>query len=102
MIPPGKTTLYRMQLAALNEAERIEISQDGRVKCGLLKEPMPAQVALRDDFAGIVRLIDIIMSDKVIIDRLAAVKERDKTARAAAADAIVAGDEEIEPEVEPA
>jgi hypothetical protein len=71
MIPPGKTTLTRMQLAALSEAERIEISQDGRVSCGMLKEPMRDQVSLRDDFAGIVRLIDLIQSDAVILERLA-------------------------------
>ncbi|HYD66112.1 hypothetical protein [Azospirillum sp.] len=59
-----------MQLAALSEAERIEISQDGRVKLGMLKEPMPDQVSLRDDFAGIVRLIDLIQSDAVILERL--------------------------------
>lgn len=97
MTPPGKTTLYRMQLAALNEAERIEISQDGRFACHLLKEPMPSQVLLRDDFAGIVRLIDIIMSDQVILDRLEANKDRTKPAAAVAADAIAAGDEEVEP-----
>lgn len=70
MKPPGKTTLARMQRAAMLEAERIEISQDGRVREGMLKEPMPAQVELRDDFAGIVRLIDIIMSDQVLLERL--------------------------------
>jgi hypothetical protein len=94
MIPPGKTTLFRMQLAAQNEAERIEISQDGRVSAGLLKEPMTGQVELRDDFAGIVRLIDIIMSDQAILDRL---QERmgARTLAAAAANAIANGDEEI-------
>jgi hypothetical protein len=70
MIPPGKTTLARMQRAAMNEAERIEISQDGRVREKMLKEPMPHQVEQRDDFAGIVRLIDLIMSDQVLLDRL--------------------------------
>jgi len=70
MKPPGKTTLDRMQLAAFREAERIEISQDGRVSCGMLKEPMRSQVELRDDFAGIVRLIDMIQSDAVILERL--------------------------------
>jgi hypothetical protein len=68
--PPGKTTLFRMQQAAYLEAERIEISQDGRVRAGLLKEPMPSQVALRDDFAGIVRLIDAIMSEQLLLDLL--------------------------------
>lgn len=70
MIAPGKTTLYRMQRAAMIEAERIEISQDGRVRDGMLKEPMPEQVEKRDDFAGIVRLIDAIMSDQLLMDRL--------------------------------
>jgi hypothetical protein len=70
MNPPGKTTLSRMQATAIEEQERIEISQDGRVREGLLKEPMPSQVAKRDDFAGMVRLIDIIVSDKVLLDRL--------------------------------
>jgi hypothetical protein len=70
MKPPGKTTLARMQRAAMIEAERIEISQDGRVREKMLKEPMPHQVELRDDFAGIVRLIDAIMSDQLLLDRL--------------------------------
>ena len=54
MIPPGKTTLFRMQRTAQLEAERIEISQDGRVREKMLEAPMPEQVLLRDDFAGIV------------------------------------------------
>lgn len=70
MKPPGKTTLDRMQRTALREAERIEIGQDARVRDGLLKEPMPHQVELRDDFMGIVRLIDRIMSDKAVLERL--------------------------------
>jgi hypothetical protein len=93
MIPPGKTTLFRMQLAAHNEAQRIEISQDGRVREGMLREPMPEQVRKRDDFAGIVRLLDTIMSDKVILDRL---DERSFRAReAAAAEKVATGDEEV-------
>jgi hypothetical protein len=70
MNPPGKTTLFRMQTAAYLEAQRIEISQDGAIKLGWRKEPLPDQVRLRDDFAGIVRLIDAIMSDKMVMDRL--------------------------------
>jgi hypothetical protein len=92
MNPPGKTTLFRMQLAAQREAERIEISQDGRVREKMLAEPMPEQVALRDDFAGIVRLLDIIMSDKIILDRL---EERGKAQKAATAVPIATGDEEV-------
>jgi hypothetical protein len=78
MNPPGKTTLSRMQRAAMIEAERIEISQDARVRFGDLKEPMPDQVNLRDDFAGMVRLIDAIESDArlkdLIGERLAQLK----------------------------
>jgi hypothetical protein len=64
------STLTRMQLAALREAERIEIGQDARVATGMLKEPMREQVLLRDDFAAIVRLIDLIQGDAVVLDRL--------------------------------
>ena len=73
MKPPGRTTLARMQRTALLEAERIEISQDARVHAKLIKEPMPEQVEKRDDFAGMVNLIDAIQSDQLIMDRL---KER--------------------------
>jgi ATPase subunit of ABC transporter with duplicated ATPase domains len=70
MKPPGKSTLFRMQLTALQEAERIEISQDGRVACGMQAEPLPEQVEKRDDLMGIVRLIDAIMSDAALLERL--------------------------------
>jgi hypothetical protein len=94
MKAPGKTTLFRMQLAAHNEAQRIEISQDGRVRAGLLDEPMPHQVALRDDFAGIVRLIDIIESDAIILQRL---EEHARRRASAPAEKVATGEEEIEP-----
>jgi hypothetical protein len=81
MKPPGKTTLARMQRAASIEAERIEISQDGRVREKMLDEPMPEQVERRDDFAGIVRLIDILMSDQDLVERL----QKRMAARASAA-----------------
>jgi hypothetical protein len=70
MKPPGKTTLARMQRTAMLEAERIEISQDHWIREGRIKEPMPQMVETRDDYAGIVRLIDLIMSDQVLLDRL--------------------------------
>jgi hypothetical protein len=70
MKPPGKTTLFRMQRAAHIEAERIEISQDARIHDGLAKAPDPDMVERRDNFAGVVRLIDIIMSDKLLLERL--------------------------------
>jgi hypothetical protein len=68
--PPGKTTLARMQRAAFLEAERIEIGEDGRAVTGMIKEPRPELVERRDDFAGIVRLIDRIMSDATLLERL--------------------------------
>jgi len=68
--PPGTTTLARMQHTAMLEAERIEISQDHWVREGRLKEPAPHMVETRNDYAGIVRLIDLIMSDQVLLQRL--------------------------------
>lgn len=94
MKPPGQTTLYRMQLAAQLEAERIEIGEDGRVREGMLKEPRRELVEKRDDFAGIVRLIDAIMSDQLLLDRL---QERMR-AGARAVDRVATGDEEVEAE----
>lgn len=70
MKPPGKTTLARMQLTAMLEAERIEITQDHWVKDGRISEPEPHLVERRDDFAGMVRLIDAINSDQDLLDRL--------------------------------
>ena len=105
MKPPGKTTLERMLVTAQLEMERIEISQDARVADGLLKEPMLYQVKKRDDFAGIMRLIDIIQADDVLRERLRD-KLRDADKRRAAAAALAereadlqdapAGDEESE------
>lgn len=83
MKPPGKTTLTRMQRTAMLEAERIEITQDAWVAEGRIKQPEPEFVARRDDFAGIVRLIDAIESDERIKER---VLER-MAARAKIADA---------------
>jgi hypothetical protein len=88
---PGKTTLNRMQLAAQREMERIEISQDGRVAIGMLKKPMPEQVSLRDDFAGIVRLMDVIQSDSQLLQRVLKLMRSP-----AGADATVIGDAEEE------
>jgi hypothetical protein len=68
--PPGKTTLVRMQRTAMLEAERIEITQDYWVKDGRISEPEPHLVERRDDFAGMVRLIDAINSDQDLLERL--------------------------------
>jgi hypothetical protein len=97
--PPGKTTLDRIQLTALLEAERIEISQDARVMLGMQKEPMPGQVTLRDDFMGVVRLIDLIMSDLTLHDRL---KERMAAQASVIAARRAAGAEDIAVEAEDA
>lgn len=101
MIPPGKTTLYRMQLAAQNEAERIEISQDGGITLGWQKEPRPDQVQLRDDFAGIVRLVDAILSDDALRGRVEDAMKRPRLATQGASKEkdmeIVPVDEEVEP-----
>jgi len=74
--PPGKTTLNRMQQTALIEMERIEITQDHWLSVGRIKAPVPEQLERRDDFAGIVRLIDAIQSDAVVLDRLQAAMKR--------------------------
>jgi len=95
MKPPGKSTLERMQLTALEEMERIEIVQDFWVKDGARQSPDPGQVRKRDDFAGIVRLIDIINSDTVMLDRLKSGLARASALRAAV---VPASDVEVEPE----
>lgn len=68
--PPGSTTLWRMQMAAVDEVARIERGQAVRLEAGDIKEPMPEQMAKRDDFAGIVRLFDKIMRDADLFERL--------------------------------
>jgi hypothetical protein len=68
------------------EMERIEISQDGRIAAGLLKEPMPEQVRKRDDFAGLLRMLDVIQADEVLRERLRdRLREADAQRAAAAA-----------------
>ncbi len=102
MIPPGKTTLSRMQRAAMLEAERIEISEDARVLAGQLDAARPERIALRDDFAGIVRMIDAIESNerlkKDVAERIALMAQARATpAPALQADAVAA---EIEVDAE--
>jgi hypothetical protein len=70
MNPPGKTTFQRMQLAAQAEAERIQASQEARVKAKMQAAPRADQVRLRDDFFGIVRLIDAIEADQDVKKKL--------------------------------
>lgn len=66
----GTTTFDRMSAAAAAEAGRIEIVQAELVQAGLRSEPDKGQLALRDDFDGIVRLIELIKNDKLILERL--------------------------------
>lgn len=66
----GATTFDRMSAAAANEAARIEISNHALVEAGILTEPHPDKVALIADFDGIVRLIELIKNDSVIMERL--------------------------------
>jgi hypothetical protein len=97
MRAPGKTTLYRMQLAAQQAAERIEIAQDDWVRRGVLKQPEAGEVARRDDFAGMVRMIEIIQSDALMLERLKAGRARQAAAGKAPA-AAAEQDEEAETE----
>ena len=90
MKAPGKTSLYRMQRAALNEAQRSEIGQDGRVRCGMQRAPMSSQVLLRDDFYGVARLIDAIMADADLLARVES-RMRQMAAQMEAAAALAPG-----------
>jgi hypothetical protein len=91
MKPPGKTTLPRMQRSAMLEAERLEITQDYWVRDGRIKEPEPHLVARRDDFAGMVRLIDAINGDPDLLDHV----KRRMAAQAAAAEAAPATEDNV-------
>ncbi len=71
ILPRSKpTTLDRMRDAAFAEAARIETMQMCRLRWGDIAEPMPCQMQKRDDFLGMVRLIDKITSDLTILERL--------------------------------
>ncbi|TGN90904.1 hypothetical protein EOW77_0003465 [Bradyrhizobium yuanmingense] len=94
MKPPGKTNIMRMQQTALAEMERIEITQRALVAEKLLAAPDAGAMARRDDFAGIVRLIDLIQTDAVMLDRLKAGMARAAIARSTEVNV----DAEVEPE----
>ena len=64
------TTFDRMRDAAYIEARKIESGQVARMVVGWLTAPMPSQMKLRDDFLGLTRLMDRIIADPVIMDRL--------------------------------
>lgn len=70
-IPPvAPTTFNRMRDAAAAAAFRIENGQCGRMMSGDLVVPMPEEIRRRDDFDGIVRLLDEITANPDIIDML--------------------------------
>jgi len=104
MIPPGKTTFARMQAAAHSEAERIEIVEDGWVKAGEIAAPRPERVKLRDDYAGIVRVIDVILADDAmrgrIEDRLKEMWKQQAAAAVAAPSPATVPDDAIVPVAE--
>jgi hypothetical protein len=66
----GSTTFDRMSAAAAAEAGHIEIVQAALVEAGIRTEPDRGQLALRDDFDGIVRLIELIKNDTLVLERL--------------------------------
>ncbi|MBR0855649.1 hypothetical protein [Bradyrhizobium liaoningense] len=86
MKPPGKTNLDRMLRTAYTEMERIEITQRALIAEGLLTAPNVGAVRMRDDFAGVVRLIEVIASDQVMLDRLKAGSARERIAPSGADD----------------
>lgn len=58
--PVQKTTLARMRSTAAAEAGRIEIVQRYWLESGVIAEASEQQLAQRDDYDAIVRLIDAI------------------------------------------
>lgn len=68
MIAAGKTTFIRMRETAYEKMRDIEMSQDARALVDPLSTPHPETVQQRDDFAGIVRLLDVIMMDPDLIE----------------------------------
>lgn len=66
----GQTTLHRMRDAAAAEALRIEQTEDAFVQAGLRARPDDGRMAKRDDFDGVVRLIDKILMDPILLERL--------------------------------
>lgn len=76
MKPPGTTTLARMRLTAGSAAGDIERMQDHLVDIGVQPSPAETAIARRDDFHGIVRLIDEILHDndlkRVVLEKLRA------------------------------
>jgi hypothetical protein len=93
-LPPVKpTTLDRMRDAAFAEVSRVESGQMSRMVSGLIEKPMPEQMVKRDDLFGVVQLIDLILSDQVLLDRF---KECRRAQKASAPAPVATGDEEIE------
>lgn len=69
--PPQRTSLQKMRAVAARQANEIEGSQIARIKAGMITAPDPEQLAQRDAFDGLVRLIDIILASDEIKELLA-------------------------------
>jgi len=78
MKPPGRTTLNRMLLTAMRAQAEIEGSEQARILAGMQTQPDAQRLERRDDFAGFVRLIDVIQSDRQVFDRLQQLMARRK------------------------
>jgi hypothetical protein len=66
----GPSTFDRMRDAAREEATRIESSQTVKLMAGDIPAAWECQMRKRDDFVGMVRLIDMIVNNPTIIDLL--------------------------------
>lgn len=64
------TTFARMCAAAREEANRIESEQIARMMGGFITAPMPERMRLRDDFVGLMKLVDRIIADDDVMNRL--------------------------------
>ncbi len=68
--PEGRSTLNRMREAAADEASRIESFMIVRLMVGEIAKPWPCAMRKRDDFVGIVRLIDNILGTPALLELL--------------------------------
>lgn len=63
-------TWAELRKVAADEANRIDAAQEALVAAGDRVEPDPGQLARRDAFETLARLVDRVRSDDVIVDRL--------------------------------
>ena len=67
---PEPTTFERMRTAAARRAIAIEGTQQARLIAGFITKPDEEQLIERDDFEGLVRLLDKIIASREIMDLL--------------------------------